>query len=138
MLLYRERVIRIAHGEETPDRDICIEWMLSDTLQIIRDTDGVLAKDFIEGFCTLLGAQTAEERLTVAHLGPYLAAREVDVGRTSVYRSKNTKLNHKAKTRHQLLRRAHPIWCKASSQSGRTSADGCVGKLRIPIHGCAE
>ncbi|KAJ5370984.1 uncharacterized protein N7496_007076 [Penicillium cataractarum] len=82
MLSYRERVIRIAHGEESPDRDICIEWMLSDTLQFIRNTDEILANDFIKGFCTLLRAQTAEERLTVAHLGPYLTAREVDVGRT--------------------------------------------------------
>jgi aristolochene synthase len=82
MLSYRERIIRIAHGEESPNRDICIEWMLSDTLQLMRDLDEVLAKDLIEGFCTLLRAQTAQERLSVAQLGPYLTAREVDVGRT--------------------------------------------------------
>ncbi|CEJ58436.1 hypothetical protein PMG11_07091 [Penicillium brasilianum] len=82
MLSYRERVVRIAHGEETPDREICIEWMLSDTLRIIREIDEILGKDLIEAFCTLLRAQTAQERLTIVHLAPYLAAREVDVGRT--------------------------------------------------------
>lgn len=82
MFSYRERVIRIARGEDSADRQVCIEWMLSDTLHAMRDIDDVLTGDLVEGFCTLLQAQTAQERLSVAHLGPYLAAREVDVGRT--------------------------------------------------------
>lgn len=81
MVSYRERVIRIANGEESADRDVCIEWMLSDTLQVMRDIDEVLANDLVKGFCILLRAMTAQERLSVAHLGPYLTAREVDVGR---------------------------------------------------------
>jgi aristolochene synthase len=82
MLSYRGRVMRIARGEESPDRDVCIEWALSDTLQLMRDIDEVLAKDLVEGFCKLLRGMTSQERLLVSHLGPYLAAREVDVGRT--------------------------------------------------------
>ncbi|KAF3384654.1 Aristolochene synthase [Penicillium rolfsii] len=81
MLSYRERVIRIARGEESSNRDVCIEWMLSNTLQLMRSIDEVLTNDLVEGFCTLLRAMTAQERLSIAHLGPYLAAREVDVGR---------------------------------------------------------
>ncbi|KAJ5159834.1 uncharacterized protein N7482_006838 [Penicillium canariense] len=81
MLSYRERVIRIAHGKESPNRDVCVEWMLSETLQLMRGMDEVLTNDLVEGFCTLLQAQTAPGRSSVQHLGPYLEAREVDVGR---------------------------------------------------------
>lgn len=80
MLQYRKRVMRIARGKASPDRDSCLEWMLYDTLHSMRSVDETLANDLIEGFCTLLQGQTAESRLTVKHLGPYLEHREVDVG----------------------------------------------------------
>lgn len=81
LLQYRERVMAIARGELSPNRDSCLEWMLYDTLTSMRSIDEVLANDVIEGFCALLQGQTTENRLTVKHLGPYLEYREVDVGR---------------------------------------------------------
>ncbi|KAJ5980657.1 hypothetical protein N7481_007955 [Penicillium waksmanii] len=81
LLQYRERVMAIARGELSPNRDSCLEWMLHDTLTSMRSIDEVLANDVIEGFCALLQGQTTENRLTVKHLGPYLEYREVDVGR---------------------------------------------------------
>lgn len=82
MLSYRNRAMQIARGQAKPDRTKCCEWMLFDTFQLMQNTDEVMARDLIEGFCALLQAQTTEDRLAVKHLGPYLEHREVDVGRT--------------------------------------------------------
>ncbi|KAJ5740211.1 hypothetical protein N7493_000083 [Penicillium malachiteum] len=81
MLSYRERVIKIAHNKISPDRSNCVEWMLFDTTQALRDIDETLSNDLIEGFCALLRAQTAPERASTKHLGPYLEFREEDAGR---------------------------------------------------------
>ncbi|KAJ5832777.1 hypothetical protein N7474_001088, partial [Penicillium riverlandense] len=81
MLSYRDRVMGIANGAIQPDREICLEWMLSDTIRQMHSMDDLLVHDLIQGFCTLLRAQTATERRSIRHLGPYLGAREVDVGR---------------------------------------------------------
>lgn len=80
MLQYRKRVMGIARGKASPDRTSCLEWMLFDILHSMRSVDETLTNDIVEGFCTLLQGQTAENRLTVKHLGPYLKQREVDVG----------------------------------------------------------
>lgn len=71
----------IARGKSSPNHDLCLEWMLHDTLTSMRSVDEALANEVVEGFCKLLQGQTAEHRLTVKHLGPYLEFREVDVGR---------------------------------------------------------
>ncbi|KAJ6102420.1 hypothetical protein N7486_004847, partial [Penicillium sp. IBT 16267x] len=81
MLSYRERIMQIARGKAEPDRSVCMEWMLSDTIQSMRTADEALTSDLVEGFVTLLQTQTAPERTTIKHLGPYLELREIDVGR---------------------------------------------------------
>ncbi|KAJ5713472.1 uncharacterized protein N7483_010653 [Penicillium malachiteum] len=82
LLSYRERVIKIARNKITPNRSNCVEWMLFDTTLALREIDESLADDLTEGFCALLRAQTAPERASIKHLGPYLEWREVDAGRT--------------------------------------------------------
>ncbi|KAJ5546148.1 hypothetical protein N7494_003733, partial [Penicillium frequentans] len=82
MLSYRELIMQIARGKAEPDRSICVEWMLFDTLQSMRTIDEALASVLVEGFCTLLQMQTAPERTIIKHLGPYLERREIDVGRS--------------------------------------------------------
>jgi aristolochene synthase len=62
-----------------------MEWMLSDTIQSMRTADEALTSDLVEGFVTLLQTQTAPERTTIKHLGPYLELREIDVGRPYVF-----------------------------------------------------
>lgn len=74
--------MQIARAKTTPNKGRRLELMLSDTVQLIKSLDEALASDLIEGFCALLQAQTAERRVSIKHLGPYLAHREVDVGRT--------------------------------------------------------
>ncbi|KAJ5250893.1 hypothetical protein N7489_001303 [Penicillium chrysogenum] len=81
MLSYRERVMKVALGEASPDRRICHEWMLHDTIMAMRSMDEVLANDVAQGFCQLLQAQTARERTSITTLGSYLESRESDVGR---------------------------------------------------------
>ncbi|KAJ6113455.1 hypothetical protein N7523_006772 [Penicillium sp. IBT 18751x] len=82
MLSYRNRVMQVARGQTKPDKAKPYEWMLFEIFQLMKSTDEALAKELIEGFCALLQAQTAEDRMSVKHLGPYLQLREVDVGRT--------------------------------------------------------
>lgn len=82
MLSYRNRAMQIARAKTTPNKGRSLELVLSDTIQLIKGLDASLAGDLIEGFCALLQAQTAENRVSIKHLGPYLAHREVDVGRT--------------------------------------------------------
>ncbi|KAJ5629484.1 hypothetical protein N7528_003141 [Penicillium herquei] len=82
MLSYRERVIKIAHNKISPNRSNCVEWMLFDTTKTLREIDEALSDDLVEGFCALLRAQTAPERASIKHLGPYLEWREIDAGRT--------------------------------------------------------
>lgn len=84
MLSYRERIIQIASGNSSPDRAICLEWMLHDTVTSMRDIDEVLANDVAQGFCQLLHAQTSQERASKTTLGSYLEFREIDVGRPYV------------------------------------------------------
>lgn len=81
---YRERVMKIALGTANPDRDICLEWMLHDTLQDMRNIDEILANGAAEGFCQLLQAQTSQNRLSVQTLGSYLNFREIDAGKPCV------------------------------------------------------
>ncbi|CAI7611830.1 unnamed protein product [Penicillium glandicola] len=81
MLSYRDRLMKVALGTVSPDRGICIEWMLHDTVVAMRRMDDVLAKDVVQGFCQLLQAQTSQQRSTIKTLGSYLELREIDVGR---------------------------------------------------------
>ncbi|KGO52153.1 Terpenoid synthase [Penicillium expansum] len=82
MLPYRDRVMKIALGTASPDRSVCLEWMLHDTVMAMRSVDEVLANDVTQGFCQLLQAQTSQERTTIKTLGSYLKSREIDMGRT--------------------------------------------------------
>jgi aristolochene synthase len=84
MLSYRERVTKVALGAASPDRRICHEWMLHDTIMAMRSMDEVLASDVAQGFCQLLQAQTGRERTSITTLGSYLESRELDVGRPYV------------------------------------------------------
>lgn len=84
MLSYRDRVMTIALGTASPDRSICLEWMLHDTVLAMRSMDEVLTNDVAQGFCQLLQAQTSQERSTIKTLGSYLKFREIDVGRPYV------------------------------------------------------
>lgn len=84
MLSYRNRAMQIARGKTTPNKGRRLEWMLSDTVQLMKRLDEKLAGDLVEGFCALLQAQTAEKRVSIKHLGPYLEHRELDVGRPYV------------------------------------------------------
>ena len=84
MLSYRERVMKVALGTASPDRHICHEWMLYDTIMTMRSMDEALANDVAKGFCQLLQAQTAPERTSITTLGSYLNFRELDVGRPYV------------------------------------------------------
>jgi aristolochene synthase len=86
MLSYRDRVMEIASGTAKPDRNICLEWMLHDTIVSMRDMDAALTKDVAQGFCQLLQAQTSQERASIKTLGSYLEFREIDVGRPCVNR----------------------------------------------------
>ncbi|KAJ5098277.1 hypothetical protein N7532_005278 [Penicillium argentinense] len=65
MLPYRERVMKIAHGQQPPNRGSCLEWMLYETLNLIRGMDEALTNDLFQGICTLLQGQTAEDCLSV-------------------------------------------------------------------------
>lgn len=82
MLSYRDRLMKVALGAASPDRCICLEWMLHDTVMAMRSMDEVLANDVAQGFCQLLQAQTSQERTTANTLGSYLKFRETDVGKT--------------------------------------------------------
>lgn len=84
MLSYRNRAMQVATGKTTPNNDRCLEWMLADAIEHMKRLDEPLANDVVGGFCTLLRAQTAQERVSIKHLGPYLHHREVDVGRPYV------------------------------------------------------
>lgn len=86
MLSYRNRAMQVARGKSAPKKDRCLEWILADTIQLMKRLDEPLAKDVVGGFCTLLRAQTAQERVSIKHMGPYLQHREVDVGRPYVSR----------------------------------------------------
>ncbi|KAJ5951832.1 uncharacterized protein N7479_010245 [Penicillium vulpinum] len=81
MLSYQDRVMKVALGTARPDKSICLEWMLHDTVMAMRSMDEVLANDVAQGFCQLLQAQTSQERTTIKTLGSYLKFREIDVGR---------------------------------------------------------
>ncbi|KAJ5199648.1 hypothetical protein N7491_009554 [Penicillium cf. griseofulvum] len=81
MWSYRDRIMKVALGTASPDRRICLEWMLHDTVMAMRSMDEALANDVAHGFCQLLQAQTSEERSTIKTLGSYLKFREIDVGK---------------------------------------------------------
>ncbi|KAJ5246459.1 hypothetical protein N7468_001442, partial [Penicillium chermesinum] len=81
MLSYRARIIQIARRQSTPNKSVCVEWMLADTIQLAQSIDEKLANELVQGFCSLLMAQTAPERTSVKDLGSYLEHREIDVGR---------------------------------------------------------
>lgn len=76
--------MQVARGRTTPNKGDRLEWILSDTIKHMKSLDEKLAGDLVEGFCALLQAQTAEKRVSVKHLGPYLEHRELDVGRPYV------------------------------------------------------
>lgn len=110
MLSYRERVMKIALGMASPDRGLCLEWMLHDTFQDMRNIDEVLANDVAQGFCQLLRAQTSQERISIQTLGSYLNFREVDAGRPYVsprYGSDNSYLFPELKVSEQILHSPH-------------------------------
>lgn len=69
----------------SPDRSNPMEWMLCDIIKLMRGLDEPLTDDIIERFCALLETQTAPERASVKHLGPYLQRREIDMGREYVH-----------------------------------------------------
>jgi aristolochene synthase len=76
--------MKVALGTASPDRRICLEWMLHDTVMAMRSKDEALANDVAHGFCQLLQAMTSEERTTINTLGSYLKFREIDVGKPYV------------------------------------------------------
>lgn len=84
MLSYRARIMQIARRQTTPNDSVCIEWMLADTIKLAQSIDEKLANDLVQGFCSLLTAQTDPERTSVENLGSYLEHREIDVGRPYV------------------------------------------------------
>ena len=81
VLSYWDRVMKIVLGTASPDRSICLEWMIHDTVMVMRSMDEVLAYDVAQGFCQLLQAQTSQERTKIETLGSYLKFREIDVDR---------------------------------------------------------
>ncbi|CAG7951742.1 unnamed protein product [Penicillium olsonii] len=82
MLSYRHRTMEVALGSVKPDISISREWMLYDTLQIMRGMDKRLANRVARGFCQLLKAMTSPERNSITNLESYFQFREVDSGRT--------------------------------------------------------
>ncbi|KAJ5339687.1 hypothetical protein N7452_006415 [Penicillium brevicompactum] len=82
MLSYRHRTMEVVLGTSKPDISISREWMLYDTLEIMRGMNKTLANDAARGFCQLLKAMTSQERASISDLEAYLEFREVDVGRT--------------------------------------------------------
>jgi aristolochene synthase len=110
MLSYRERVMNIALGMASPDRDLCLEWMLHDTFQDMRNIDEVQANDVAQGFCQLLQAQTSQERISIQTLGSYLSFREVDAGRPYVsprYDFESSYIFPELKVSEQILHSSH-------------------------------
>lgn len=78
---YNERLIPIARGDESPDREIPVEWITYDLWESMRACDRELADQVLEPTFTFMRAQTDKARLTVRGMGPYLVYRERDVGK---------------------------------------------------------
>lgn len=85
LISYRERIMQVARMKISPDRTNPMEWMLCDIIKLMRGIDEPLTDDIIQRLCALLEAQTAPERASVKHLGPYLERREIDMGREYVH-----------------------------------------------------
>ncbi|KAH8808728.1 isoprenoid synthase domain-containing protein [Xylogone sp. PMI_703] len=81
MIAYRDRLVKIVHGTVAPDNAKCLEKILAENFQIMRDFDEKLTEEVVQGFCIVLRAQTDSSRPEVNHLGPFLQFRDVDVGR---------------------------------------------------------
>jgi hypothetical protein len=108
--------MQIARGKAEPNRSVCVEWMLSDTIQSMRAIDEILTSDLVDGFCTLLQMQTAPERTAIKNLGPYLERREIDFGRPYVFTEDAVDLVIEL-TGFEVLYNAYSLWRKFTHHS---------------------
>lgn len=87
---YNERLIPIARGDTSPNREIPVERITYDLWESMRAHDKELADEVLEPVFTFMRAQTDKTRLSVRGMGPYLVYRERDVGKALVSRDQVT------------------------------------------------
>ena len=77
---YNNSLMPFCRGEQQPDRNVPVQWMMYDLWEDMRRCDKALADEVLEPVFLFMRAQTSKERLSVHGLGRYLQYRQGDVG----------------------------------------------------------
>ena len=77
---YNKSLMPLCRGDQQPDRNVPVEWMMYDLWENMRHCDRELANEVLEPVFLFMRAQTSKDRLSVRGLGNYLRYRQGDVG----------------------------------------------------------
>ncbi|OCT47175.1 Aristolochene synthase [Cladophialophora carrionii] len=80
-IIYNEKLMRLARGDEQPDRSIPVEYMMYDIWESMRAHDKDLADEVLEPAFVFMRAQVDKQRLKPMDLQTYFEYREQDVGK---------------------------------------------------------
>lgn len=80
-IAYNEKLMRLARGDELPDRSVPVEYMMYDIWESMRAHDKELADEVLEPAFVFMRAQVDKERLKPMEMRRYFEYREKDVGK---------------------------------------------------------
>lgn len=80
-ITYNEKLMRLARGDELPDRSVPVEYMMYDIWDSMRAFDRELADEVLEPAFVFMRAQVDKQRLKPMDLQTYFMYREQDVGK---------------------------------------------------------
>ena len=80
-VIYNEKLMRLARGDELPDRSVPVEYLMYDIWESMRAHDKELAAEVLGPAFVFLRAQVDKQRLKPMDLRTYLKYREQDVGK---------------------------------------------------------
>ena len=84
-ILYNDKLMRLARGDELPNPSIPVEYMMYDIWKSMRDHDKELANEVLEPAFVFMRAQVDKQRLKPMDLQTYFEYREQDVGKAWVF-----------------------------------------------------
>lgn len=80
-IVYNDKLMRLARGDELPDRSVPVEYMMYDIWASMRAHDEELADEVLEPAFVFMRAQVDKQRLQPMDLQTYFQYREQDVGK---------------------------------------------------------
>ncbi|KAK5092603.1 hypothetical protein LTR24_005065 [Lithohypha guttulata] len=80
-IVYNDKLMRLARGDELPDRSVPVEYLMYDIWASMREHDKELADEVLEPAFVFMRAQVDKQRLKPMDLHTYFKYREQDVGK---------------------------------------------------------